>query len=251
MPECDYCGERFDGEDALLEHMGDEHEGELGRIDRRRVAELEGDDRDVPAGPIAIALIVFISAAVVAYVVFGAGGGGNGGGQATPVPMGDVSPSGLEAEPLPDSGDNATLAEVETFPSEGNDHVQSGTEVDYGTSPPTSGDHYPNPAPAGFYTETPPLGNLVHSLEHGNVVVYYDPAAITPEARESLEESAAAHGDDPWASVVVAPTPNDEPESPYVLTAWRQMLRLDSYDARTVQAFLAEYIGRGPENPVR
>ena len=53
MAECDYCSESFDGEEALLEHMRDEHEGELGRIDQRRVADLEGEETEVPTGPIA------------------------------------------------------------------------------------------------------------------------------------------------------------------------------------------------------
>jgi len=76
MAECDYCGEGFDEEAALLEHMRDAHEGELGRIDRRRVAALDDGGGDVPTGPIAIGLVIFVSAAVVAFVIFGGGGGG-------------------------------------------------------------------------------------------------------------------------------------------------------------------------------
>jgi hypothetical protein len=248
MPECDYCGERTDTEQALLEHMRDEHEGDLGRIDRRRVAGLEGEDREIPTGPIAIALIVFISAAVVAFVVFNDPGGNAG--HPTPVDP-DATPSGIEAEPLPDSGDEALLSDVRTFESEGTAHVSQDTDVDYDTNPPTSGDHYASPAEPGFYEETPPLGNLVHSLEHGNVVIYYDPGAITPAARESLEAFVAAHGDDPWAAVIVAPHPSDSIDTPYVLTAWTRMLEMDEYSAEQVRAFLAEYLGRGPENPVR
>jgi hypothetical protein len=29
------------------------------------------------------------------------------------------------------------------------------------------------------------------------------------------------------------------------------MLNLDKYDPQVVRAFLAEYLGRGPENPIR
>ncbi|TSA55267.1 MAG: DUF3105 domain-containing protein, partial [Dehalococcoidia bacterium] len=38
---------------------------------------------------------------------------------------------------------------------------------------------------------------------------------------------------------------------PFILTAWDKMLKLDKYDPRVVTAFLAEYLGRGPENPIR
>lgn len=92
MAECDYCGEQFDDEEALLEHMGAEHEGELGRIDQRRVGDLDGGDGEIPTGPIALGLIIFVSAAVVAFIVFGGGGGGNGSEAAIPTPA--QAPSG-------------------------------------------------------------------------------------------------------------------------------------------------------------
>lgn len=85
MEECDYCGESFGDEEALLAHLDAEHAGELGRIDRRRVEDFRGDDAPRDVGPYAIAFVVFISAAVVAYVVFGVNGGG-GGSNAIPAP---------------------------------------------------------------------------------------------------------------------------------------------------------------------
>jgi hypothetical protein len=91
MAECDYCGDAFDEEEALLEHMRDEHEGELGRIDQRRVADLEGEETEVPTGPIAILVIIFTAAAVVAFVVFGGGGGG---GSAADIPAPEQTPAG-------------------------------------------------------------------------------------------------------------------------------------------------------------
>jgi hypothetical protein len=86
MAGCDYCGETFDEEDALLVHMRDEHEGELGRIDRRRVSDLDDGASEVPTGPLAIAFIIFVSAAVVAFVVFGGGGNGSSGNGSIPTP---------------------------------------------------------------------------------------------------------------------------------------------------------------------
>lgn len=37
MPDCDYCEETFASEDAYLDHLAEAHEGELSRIDSRRV----------------------------------------------------------------------------------------------------------------------------------------------------------------------------------------------------------------------
>ncbi|MFB6156526.1 MAG: DUF3105 domain-containing protein [Haloferacaceae archaeon] len=165
------------------------------------------------------------------------GGGGGGGG-------------GIESEPLPERGTGSLLADVRSFPSEGTRHVERGTDVDYGTYPPTSGPHYSGTVEAGFYEETPAMGDLVHTLEHGAVVIYYDPAALTDAARGSLRAWANAHTGT-WKSVVVVPHAREDPEAPYVLTAWRHLLRMDEYDPEVVRAFLAEYLGRGPENPVR
>jgi len=78
MPECSYCDGSFDDEEDLLRHMGDAHEGELGTIDRRRVADLEGDDGGLPTGPLILAGVILFSALVVVYVLFFVGGGGGG-----------------------------------------------------------------------------------------------------------------------------------------------------------------------------
>jgi hypothetical protein len=44
MPACDYCDASFDDEDAYLAHLAEAHEGDLGPIDRRRVAAAGSDD---------------------------------------------------------------------------------------------------------------------------------------------------------------------------------------------------------------
>lgn len=74
MTDCDYCDASFDGEDAYLAHLREEHADELGPIDRRRVG--VGDDDDgIDAAPIALGGVIVAAAAIVVYVVFVAGGG--------------------------------------------------------------------------------------------------------------------------------------------------------------------------------
>ncbi len=154
-----------------------------------------------------------------------------------------------ETAPLPTDGAARYVDRVESFDSAGNDHVSADRAIDYERVPPTSGPHYSDVVTPGFYKRDPPLPALVHNLEHGAVVAYYDREAITESARESLAAFADEHTD-PWAHVIVAPSPAEDP-APYTLTAWRHRLRLQAYDPRAVRAFLAEYLGRGPENPVR
>lgn len=83
MPDCDYCGESFGGEDAYLDHLAAEHEGELGPIDRRRVESSHGSGggflAGLSAGPVALVLVLVLAGGAVAYVTFGVGGGGSPG----------------------------------------------------------------------------------------------------------------------------------------------------------------------------
>lgn len=71
MPDCDYCEESFDDEQAYLHHLKDSHEGELGSIDRRRVEnELgAGDDSGPPVVLIGVTIGLIIVVAALAYVV--------------------------------------------------------------------------------------------------------------------------------------------------------------------------------------
>jgi hypothetical protein len=66
------------------------------------------------------------------------------------------------------------------FPSEGRGHTAATrTAANYKTNPPTSGDHNPNPAQDGLYDagNEPPIGNWVHTLEHGRILLQYTPNA--------------------------------------------------------------------------
>jgi len=238
MVDCDYCGASFDGEEAYLDHLADSHEGELGAIDQRRVDGRKSDDESgISLMALAVGLGAAIAVGVTLYLTFFSGGGG-------------VSADGIEAAELNESGDSDALASVEEFESEGSQHVSEGQEIDYAQSPPLSGPHYGTATQGGFYEETQPAGNIVHGLEHGAVVIYYDEGALNESSRTSLREFAETHNGR-WRSVIVAPNPNESAESDFVLTAWRNRMYMDSYDARTVFEFLSEFLGRGPENPVR
>jgi hypothetical protein len=239
MVECEYCEDSFETEAAHLEHLGEHHAGELGRIDERRVAAATGaDDEGLPIAGLLGGAAVLVVAAVAIWFLFLSGSGGG------------TDATGIEGEPLPESGDSKWISQVESFESEGINHVEQGSQINYAQSPPLSGPHWGRAISAGFYTETPELPPVVHTLEHGAIVIYYDADALSPEAEASLKAWSATH-DGTWASILAVPNPNENPKGDYVLTAWTHRLIIDDYDAEAVRAFAAEYIGRGPENPVR
>lgn len=232
MHDCRYCEASFEDEDAYLEHLAGDHDGELGPIERRKIGAEDDDSGGLPTGPLALVGVLLVAVAIVAYVLTAGGGGG-----------------GDALADLPDRGDDAVISQVQDEPNDNTTHVDRG-EAEYDRIPPTGGAHYDPSVGPGFYTEEQTLGELVHSLEHGYIVVWYDPSALSSDAEENLRTYSNEYTGR-FKGFIAVPNPSDDPEANYVLTTWGKRLTMDQYDEDTVRAFTAEYIGRGPENPVR
>lgn len=70
MPDCDYCDRSFPDEGSLLEHMGEAHEGELGRIDQRRVDDHYGGDDAGLSTTVGYAIVGIVIVAIVGGAVY-------------------------------------------------------------------------------------------------------------------------------------------------------------------------------------
>ena len=140
----------------------------------------------------------------------------------------------------------AALAAVVRPPGEGGGHLAPGQRAGYRGDPPTSGIHDPDWVTPGVYESPRIREKLVHSLEHGMVVIYYDapPAA----SLATLKDWAGLYGA-PWSGIVLVRKPGLG--EAVILTAWRRLMRLDSFDAAAAAAFIDAFRGRGPEHPVR
>lgn len=94
------------------------------------------------------------------------------------------------------SAAEASCSAVVDSPASGTQqHVEEGTEIKYSTSPPSSGKHYPVWAEFGknFYdkSDRPAVGNLVHNLEHGYTLMWYnDAAAADKNELKTIEKIA-------------------------------------------------------------
>ena len=142
---------------------------------------------------------------------------------------------------------DGTLDRVERHADHGTSgHLTAGERVNYGSNTPTSGRHDGRPVSPGVYQSVTAPTMLVHSLEHGMVVVYYD--RLSADAMATLEDWSSLYGG-PFSGIVVTRQPGLGDK--LVLTAWRKSLTLDSFDAPAAAAFIDAYRGRGPENPVR
>lgn len=137
---------------------------------------------------------------------------------------------------------------VDEMPDEGQDHVANGTTVEYESEPPTSGPHYASPLAPDIYRQVVPDESLVHNLEHGHIVIFYDPSSLSDESAAKITELNNEY-QGAWDAVLAAPRP--EMENELTLTAWTYKLELDEYDEELIDAFVDAYRGKGPENPVR
>jgi len=124
----------------------------------------------------------------------------------------------------------------------GRNHIQEGTTFNgYNSNPPTSGDHYQNPAPARFYDKELPDEQLVHNLEHGHIWIAYKPG-LPAEIVDGLKNFAGGN-------VVV--TPRSKNDTDIALAAWGRLdkfnIEAGSIDQQRLKDFISRYRNRGPE----
>ena len=113
------------------------------------------------------------------------------------------------------------------------DHRADGEQIEYTSAPPTSGPHYAVPASFNrkFYTpsDSPEIERLVHNLEHGYTVLWYDPSVLEDQESTLGELATKVTDDEELAEAVngkfiVAPWDTERGEFPdgatYALTHW-------------------------------
>lgn len=127
----------------------------------------------------------------------------------------------------------------------GRDHVDEGTPVQYNSSPPTSGPHYANFSEPGFFSAPVQPERLVHNLEHGQVVVWFDPDA-PQQTIDSIENYVSGE----LPGILASPYEGEfsEGSGDYVLTGWGASQVCSEFSIPVVEAFREEYQGVGPEN---
>lgn len=140
----------------------------------------------------------------------------------------------------------AGCEEIEKPDEQEGAHIEVGTPHDpYSSSPPTSGPHYVEPAVASFYPDQQTTEQLVHNLEHSQIVIWYQPDAPA----ETLDSIEAVVGQESQATLA-APFPDIEPPYQLALTAWGALQRCEQVSQEVIDDFRREYQGKGPEQIV-
>jgi hypothetical protein len=109
--------------------------------------------------------------------------------------------------------------------------------------PPSGGDHLAAPAPAGVYQieNAPADGNLVHSLEHGFVILWHRPDTTVGQLDELLEVARQFPRD-------VLVVPRSSLPTPVAATAWEKRLLCSATEPDVLARFVEEHRNDGPED---
>lgn len=168
----------------------------------------------------------------------------------------------------------------------GRGHVPEATTVKYNSNPPTSGKHYEVWTKAGVYDKPVADGHLVHSLEHGYIIISYNCTKTFsishPPAGGPFIKSAYAHETDEPHEEPATPSaaltgkawqseeckalkkqladvaneqklrkliviPRENLDVPIALTAWARIEKLGQFDKAKIVAFIQAFRDKGPE----
>jgi hypothetical protein len=141
-----------------------------------------------------------------------------------------------------------------TEPAVSRNHHTPCSALEYRFIPPASGDHYGIWADYLPYDAPVPWGFLVHSMEHGGVVLVYDPDSVAAsDVRAAFAAVIAAHGADPicrdesWPSRFIV-APSHDLTTPIAALAWEHTYEASCLDMPSLMAFVEAHYGHGPED---
>lgn len=168
------------------------------------------------------------------------------------------------------------------MPDQGREHVtpEIVASTQYNSNPPTSGPHLPAWVKPGVYTQPQQEGELIHSLEHGYIIISYNCGVhlnsfvIFPKVFAHDEEGPSA--DLNLGSLATGSTVNDtqacktlieqmtelanrkrlwklivvprpQLDTTLALTAWGRIDKFDDFDRTRIERFIDFYRDHGPE----
>jgi hypothetical protein len=237
---------------APVSHRREQKEALRRERELREQQARAAEQRKKMVGYGAAGVLAILAIAVVALLATGGDDAGSGPGNA-----GDVFPDGgsvpeqkiFEVAPAA----KAAGCELTTKKATSREHTGSlNQRVKYNTNPPTTGKHYQIPAQDGVYGQAPQDEQLVHTEEHGRVIIWVKPS-LPEEQRADLR----ALVDDDSYQMVLVPRRN----MPYAVaaTAWNaepapngtgRLMLCDKVNDKTFDALAAfrdENRSQGPE----
>ena len=145
---------------------------------------------------------------------------------------------------LPNDGATENCDPIKTFQVDDREHVPEGQPISYPQDPPAGGKHWGTPPPPddAFYTTEIPKELTTHSLEHGQIVIWYNEG--DQEVAERLKDAISEK-----KSFMVA-VPRSEPlpgGARMVITAWGRSQTCRNFDLQALRQFQDAFKNKGPE----
>lgn len=134
------------------------------------------------------------------------------------------------------------------------DHVPPGSDPGpFNSNPPTSGQHYGQEYDAGFYEpEDPeaqteyPEGHLIHNLEHGYIIFWYNCALLDEIGCRDLKDQIQGIMAE-FNNFKVIGFPRSSIEAPLVMTSWGRLQSFETFNADQASDFINRNRNRAPE----
>lgn len=132
-----------------------------------------------------------------------------------------------------------------TIPEEENYHSEDEgfAADDYGTNPPTGGIHSMGSLSGGEYYVDPPLGEAVHSLDHGMVIIWID------DRYDLVGEAVNELWAGPYSNAVVLVEYTDM-DVPLAATSWDRLMTCESVNEEAIEemiSFVEVFHAKSPE----
>ena len=122
----------------------------------------------------------------------------------------------------------------------------------YNSNPPAGGAHYDTNFPAKFYQEADlaslpknPQGYLVHSLEHGYVIFWYNCQAPNTDCATLKQTIKKVMDDEGDIKLIAFPWP--DMDVPLTMTSWGRILKFPTLDTALMTQFVVRNRYQAPE----
>ncbi len=166
-----------------------------------------------------------------------------------------IKPPQLDGPTLP-AGESSDQYSEEVFPIQEAIHIERNElHEPYNSNPPTSGAHYAD-APdmkqvgEGFYDDASRQvdEDILHAMEHGYVVIWYDCTKIAKDQCDPLKASlkqliSSING----GYHLIGNPRTGQMDTVIALTSWGRLERLDAFDPVKIRQFIDRNLNQAPE----
>lgn len=115
----------------------------------------------------------------------------------------------------------------------------------FATLPPYGGPHDGNLLPCGVYDSEQDFSRMLHTMEHGAVIIYYHPDLFTPDEANQVRAVAL---DLLRSGNRIVFTPHRSIDARIAVASWGRLLFMEQFDEEALRGFVAAFENDAPEN---